>query len=250
MPIRASPAPLWLHRFQASSGIRMVDQTPVCLPRINEPAPSFTALSTHGEISLEDFRGKWIVFFSHPADFTPICTSEFAAFARHQARFEAIGVQLIALSADSVYSHIAWAEEIEEHFGEAIRFPVVADVGLDVSRAYGMVHVAESRTSTVRALFVVCPRGLIRAINYYPLAVGRDVEEVFRLVRALQVNLEHGLSTPEGWRPGDDCIVPPPVTTAAAKQRIANQFESRTWYFSTTECPLGVPKPDVSAHEE
>lgn len=219
------------------------------MPLLNEPAPLFTALSTFGEISLEDYLGKWIVFFSHPADFTPVCTSEFVAFASVHAEFERLGVQLIGLSADSVYSHIAWIEHIHEHFGADVNFPIIADVGLAVSRLYGMVHESETRTSTVRALFVICPRGLIRAISYYPQTAGRDIGEVFRMVRALQVNLEHGLSTPAGWKPGERCIAPPPMTTMAAKRRLEGTFETTTWYYGTTECPLKAADDEGRAED-
>jgi peroxiredoxin (alkyl hydroperoxide reductase subunit C) len=211
--------------------------TAMTMPRINEPAPQFTAPSTHGEISLRDFKGKWVVLFSHPADFTPVCTTEFVAFAKLTDEFAAIDTQLIGLSIDSVYSHIAWTRTIEQHFGVAVKFPVIADLSMSVSTKYGMIHPGASSTAAVRAVFVIDPEQNIRAMIYYPLTTGRVIGEVLRLVKALQLNSKHGLATPESWQPGDKCIVPPPTTAADADKRVKSQYEVTDWWFSKTDCP-------------
>ena len=211
--------------------------TQATMPRINEPAPQFTAPSTHGELRLRDFKGKWVVLFSHPADFTPVCTTEFVAFAKLTDEFAAIDTQLIGLSIDSVYSHIAWTRTIEQHFGVAVKFPVIADLSMAVSAKYGMIHPGASTTAAVRAVFVIDPEQNIRAMIYYPLTTGRVIGEVLRLVKALQLNSKHGLATPEAWQPGDKCIVPPPTTAADADKRVKSQYEVTDWWFSKTDCP-------------
>lgn len=207
------------------------------LPRLNEAAPQFTAPSTHGEISLSDYKGKWVVLFSHPADFTPVCTTEFVGFAREAEAFGAMNTQLIGLSIDSVYSHIAWMRNIEQHFDVKVTFPVIADLSTDVAQKYGMIHPGASATATVRCVFVIDPAQNVRAMIYYPLTTGRTIDEIKRLVQALQLNSQHGLATPEGWQPGDKCIVPPPPTLAAAKERVASDYEVTDWYFSKTDAP-------------
>src|SRR3954468_10065141 len=158
------------------------------IPRINEPAPEFEAKSTHGIIKLSDYtsKGKWVLLFSHPADFTPVCTTEFIEFARNHAEFEKRNVQLIGNSVDSVYSHIAWVRNIEENFGVQVKFPVIADLDQKVAKAFGMVHEAVSDTATVRAVFFIDPKGVIRALLYYPLSLGRNVDEILRVFEALQ----------------------------------------------------------------
>jgi len=210
---------------------------PLNLPRINEPAPQFTAPSTMGEISLKDYAGKWVVLFSHPADFTPVCTTEFIGFAQEAEAFEALNVQLIGLSIDSVYSHIAWMRSIEHHFGVKITFPVIADLSMDVAHKYGMIHPGASVTATVRCVFVIDPAQNVRAMIYYPLTTGRVIGEIKRLVQALQLNGQHGLATPEGWQPGDMCIVPPPPTMKAAADRVNSSYQVTDWYFSKTPDP-------------
>lgn len=205
------------------------------LPRLNEPAPQFKAPSTHGEITLEQYKGKWVVLFSHPADFTPVCTTEIAAFARNAAEFAALNTQLIGLSIDSVYSHIAWVRSLEQNFGVKVTFPIIADLSQDVAQKYGMVHPGASTTATVRCVFVIDPVQNVRAMIYYPLTTGRMIDEIKRLVQALQLNAEKSLATPEGWHPGDKCIVPAPVTQAAAEERVKSNYEVTDWYFSKTQ---------------
>jgi Peroxiredoxin len=203
------------------------------LPRLNEAAPDFDALTTDGRRSLADYRGKWLVLFSHPADFTPVCTTEFMAFARKQDDFADLGVELLGLSIDSHYAHIAWVRSIRQTFGVDVRFPIIADLDMKVASAYGMVMPGASNTAAVRATFVIDPEGVMRAMVYYPMSNGRSVDEIFRLVQALQTSDAHKVATPEGWTPGQDVIVPPPATCAAADARFGEECETADWYFST-----------------
>jgi peroxiredoxin (alkyl hydroperoxide reductase subunit C) len=210
----------------------MSEEVQQALPRLNEPAPDFSAVSTHGPIKLSDYRGKWVVLFSHPADFTPVCTTELTAFARRQQDFAAINTQLIGLSVDSVYSHIAWIRNMEQHFGVKIQYPLIADLDTKVAQRYGMIHPGASSTATVRCVFVIDDEGVLRAMIYYPLTNGRSVDEILRIVQALQLNKTKGVATPEGWKPGDKVIVPPPVTVADAEARLREKgAEVTDWYF-------------------
>lgn len=205
------------------------------LPRLNEPAPDFKAVSTHGEISLSQFKGKWVVLFSHPADFTPVCTTEFVEFARRYDEFAAKNVQLIGLSIDSVYAHIAWVRNIEQNFGVEVKFPVIADLDTKVAQAYGMIHPGAASTATVRCVFIIDDKGVVRAMIYYPLSNGRNIDEIVRLIDALQTHEQHKVATPANWRPGDKVIVPPPVTQEAAAERVKQPYEITDWYFSKKE---------------
>ncbi len=201
------------------------------MPRINEPAPAFSAPTTHGVKKLEDYRGKWLVLFSHPADFTPVCTTEFMAFARRYEDFGAINTELLGLSIDSHFSHVAWVRNIKEKFGVDIPFPIIADLSMEVAKAYGMIHPGAADTSAVRATFVVDPDGMLRAMVYYPMTNGRSIDEFIRLVTALQTSDANGVATPEGWQPGDKVIVPPPADMAAVEQRMTEGYECTDWYF-------------------
>jgi peroxiredoxin (alkyl hydroperoxide reductase subunit C) len=203
------------------------------LPRLNEPAPDFTAKTTLGEIRLSDFKGKWVVLFSHPADFTPVCSTEFLAFARRKKEFEELGVQLIGLSIDSIHAHLAWVKDLEEMSGIAIDFPVIADLDMKVSRLYGMIHPAASETSAVRAVFIIDPNGILRGMLYYPLTTGRNIDEILRFIRALQFTDRTGLNTPADWQPGEPAIVKPPATLPELKEDEAKKdqyTEYRRWY--------------------
>jgi peroxiredoxin (alkyl hydroperoxide reductase subunit C) len=205
---------------------------PPRLPRIGEPAPLFEAESTHGVLRLEDFKGSWLVFFSHPADFTPVCTTEFLAFASIHKDLRARSCELLGLSIDSVFSHIAWVRRIEEKFGGKIEFPIVADLSRQVAELYGMIMPGESKTETSRCVFVIDPRQTIRAVIYYPLTTGRNTDEILRLVDALQATDINGVATPANWRPGDQVIVPPPRTQDAAEDRVKAQgVECLDWFF-------------------
>jgi peroxiredoxin (alkyl hydroperoxide reductase subunit C) len=201
------------------------------MPRLNEPAPAFDAPTTHGRKTLEDYRGQWLVLFSHPADFTPVCTTEFIAFAKRHADFKAIGCELLGLSIDSNFSHIAWERNIKEKFGVEIGFPIIADLSMQVAKAYGMIQPGASDTSAVRATFIIDPNGVLRAMVYYPMSNGRSIDEFVRLVKALQTSDEHGVATPEAWQPGDKVIVPPPATAEQAEARMSEGYECSDWYF-------------------
>ena len=201
------------------------------VPRLHEPAPHFVARSTHGELALTDFRDRWIVLFSHPADFTPVCTTEFVTIAQLQDDFEALGVQLIGLSIDSVYAHIAWIRSIEQHFGVQVRFPVIADVDMRVSYAYGMLA-PNADPYGVRGVFVIDPQGVVQAMLYYPTDVGRSMPEILRLVRALQVARGENVLCPANWQPGDPVLVSAPMTTDAAA-RPPKGVQTVDWYYAT-----------------
>ena len=206
------------------------------MPRINEPAPNFEAKSTHGVIRLSDYtsKGQWVMLFSHPADFTPVCTTEFIEFAKRNPDFEKLNVQLVGNSVDSLYSHIAWVRNIEEKVGVKVPFPVVADLDQKIARAYGMVHEAVSDTATVRAVFAIDPKGVIRAILYYPMSLGRNVDELVRIFTALQTADKNAVSTPANWKPGDPVVVPAPATQADAEKRVSSHegLELTDWYLS------------------
>ena len=210
----------------------MTDQVTPSMPRINEPAPAFKAKTTHGERSLDDYKGKWLVLFSHPADFTPVCTTEFMGFAKAADRFKALNCELLGLSIDSVHSHIAWMRSIEEKFGVEITFPIIDDLSMNVARAFGMIHPGASDTSAVRATFLIDPEGVIRAMVYYPMSNGRSVDEFVRLLTALQTSDANKVATPENWQPGEPVIVPPPATAEAAKARKDEGYDYTDWYFS------------------
>ncbi len=201
------------------------------LPRLNEPAPHFEANTTHGPKSLDDYKGKWLVLFSHPADFTPVCTTEFMAFAKAHADFQAAGCELLGLSIDSIHSHIAWTRSIKEKFSVDIPFPIIDDLSMKVAKAYGMIHPGAADTSAVRATFVIDPNGILRAMVYYPMTNGRSISEFLRLVQALQTSDANGVATPEAWQPGEKVIVPPPGTADAAEKRAGEGYDYTEWYF-------------------
>ena len=205
------------------------------LPKINEPAPDFSALTTQGQVALKDYRGQWLVLFSHPSDFTPVCTTEFISFAEKSKQFANLNTELLGLSIDSVYSHIAWVRNIEELFEIEIPFPVIADLGMEVANKYGMIQAGVSDTSAVRAVFIIDEQGTIRAIIYYPPQVGRNTDEILRLVKALQTADENKVATPANWQPGDKVIIPPPKTTTAAEKRLKAGYDCKDWYFCKKE---------------
>lgn len=203
----------------------------ISMPRINERAPEFEARTTHGVKKLSDYEGRWLVLFSHPADFTPVCTTEFMAFARHYDDFQKLNCDLLGLSIDSYYSHVAWVRNIKEKFGVEIQFPIIEDLSMNVARAYGMIHPGAADTSAVRATFIIDPKGTLRAMVYYPMTNGRSIPEFLRLVTALQASDANKIATPEGWQPGDKVIVPPPQDATAAETRLGEGYECTDWYF-------------------
>lgn len=196
--------------------------------RINDPAPDFIARTTQGEKRLSDYRGRWLVLFSHPADFTPVCTSEFIALAKQADAFEALGCDLMALSVDSLYSHLAWLKDIFRRFGVKVPFPIIEDPSMAIGHAFGMVDAGSSDSATVRATFVIDPEGVVRAISWYPMNIGRSVDELLRLVTALQTSDREAASTPAGWTPGDALLEPAATTLDAA---IADGDGDAPWYY-------------------
>ena len=195
--------------------------------RLNALAPDFTARTTMGERSLSDYRGRWLVLMSHPADFTPVCTSEFVALARQAEAFAALDCDLMALSVDSLYAHIAWLADIDRRFGVRIPFPVIEDPSMVIGTAYGMVDADSPDSATVRATFVIDPDGIARAISWYPMTVGRSVEELLRLVTALQATDREHASTPAGWTAGEPLLEPAAVTLDEA---MAAEAGGQGWY--------------------
>lgn len=203
------------------------------LPRLGEPAPDFEALTTHGTLRLSDFKGSWLILFSHPADFTPVCTTEFIGFTEIFPELKKRNVQLLGLSIDSIYSHIAWLRNIEQNFGVKVPFPVIADINKEVATKYGMIMPGESKTETSRCVFFIDPNGILRAIIYYPLTTGRNMQEILRVIDALQTTDKYQVATPANWKPGEKVIVPAPNTTALADQRANDKsLEVIDWYIS------------------
>ena len=195
------------------------------MPLIGDKAPEFKAVTTNGEIDFpKDFKGKWVILFSHPADFTPVCTTEFMTFASMVADFKKLNTELVGLSVDSLYSHIAWLRKIKdlEYKGMKnldVTFPLIEDIKMEVSKKYGMIQPGQSDTQAVRAVFVIDPKGVIRTILYYPLSTGRNFDELKRIIQALQKTDSDGVATPADWRPGDDAIIPPAGSSKLAKER-------------------------------
>jgi len=200
------------------------------LPRLNEPAPPFEAVTTHGVIKLSDFAGSWLILFSHPADFTPVCTTEFVAFTEIAPKLREKNVELLGLSIDSVYSHLAWARNIREKLDVEIPFPIIADLDRAVATAYGMIMPGESKTETSRCVFIIDPKAIVRAMIYYPLTTGRNMQEILRLVDALQTADAYQVATPANWEPGKKVIIPAPKTSDELEQRVEAGFECADWY--------------------
>jgi len=202
------------------------------LPRLGSPAPQFEAVTTHGTIKLEDFKGSWLILFSHPADFTPVCTTEFVGFAQIHPKLRELNCELMGLSIDSVFSHIAWVRNIEEKFGVKVEFPVIADLSMDIAKKYGMIMPGDSATETSRAVFIIDDKQILRAMVYYPSSTGRNMDEFLRVVQALQTSDKNSVATPANWRPGEKVIIPPPKTQEMAEERVKDSaFECKDWYF-------------------
>lgn len=212
------------------------------MPRIGEPAPAFEAMTTQGKISFpSQYKGKWVILFSHPADFTPVCTSEFMTFATMEKKFQAANCQLIGLSVDGLYSHIAWLRTIKEKIAYKgmenveVTFPLIDDVSMKVATKFGMIQPGESETSAVRAVFFIDPKGIIRAMIYYPLSLGRNFDEIYRALIGLQTADAFSVATPADWQPGDDVIVPTAGSCGVAKDRMAGKGVDTCydWFFCT-----------------
>ncbi len=199
------------------------------IPLIGEPAPAFEAETTQGHVKFpDDFAGKWVIFFSHPADFTPVCTTEFMTFASMQEEFRALNCELLGLSIDSTFSHIAWLRTIKEKVtfrdmrDVEVTFPVISDLTMEVSKRYGMLQPTASTTQAVRAVFIIDPQAKVRAMLYYPMSCGRNMQEIKRMLIAMQTADTEGVATPANWVPGEEVIVPPPGSCGAAKDRMAD----------------------------
>ncbi len=209
----------------------IVEDQKTGIPRIGDLAPDFTAQTTQGEITFSQWRqGHWVVFFSHPADFTPVCSTELVEFGRRYGEFEERKTKLIGLSVDSIHSHLAWTQNLLHILKVKLPYPLIADLATDVAQKYGMIHPGESATVTVRALFVIDPNGVIRAIIYYPLNVGRNADEVLRLLDALQTTDRNGVACPVNWRKGEKVIVPPPKTESEVTDRLKANYERLDFY--------------------
>ena len=208
----------------------MEDDTCITFPVIGEPAPDFEAETTHGPLKLLSLKGKWVVLCSHPADFTPVCTTEFLAFTEIYDELQALNVQLIGLSVDSISAHLAWVHAIKEKMGVTIPFPIIADLTMKVAKKYGMIHLGQSSTAAVRCVFFIDDKGIMRAMIYYPLQNGRFMPEIIRLVKALQTTDKFKVSTPANWQPGEKVVVPPPKTTAEMEKRPGEGYECKDWY--------------------
>lgn len=201
------------------------------IPRIGDTAPDFFAVTTQGKIIFSEWQEEhWVLLFSHPADFTPVCSTELGEFARRSDEFAKRNTKLIGLSIDSIHSHLAWVENLKRIADIHINYPLIADVGASVAGLYGMIHPEESQTVTVRCLFAIDPSRKIRSIIYYPLNVGRSVDEVMRMLDALQTADEHAVACPVNWRPGESVIVPPPLTQEAVAQRANCDYEKLDFY--------------------
>ncbi|MGI5864132.1 MAG: peroxiredoxin [Myxococcales bacterium] len=219
------------------------------MPRIGDKAPSFKAVTTQGEIQFpEQYAGSWVILFSHPADFTPVCTSEFMTFATLEPQFAKLNTKLVGLSVDGLYSHIAWLRTIKEKIeykgmkDVEVTFPLIEDITMEVAKKYGMIQPGESSTKAVRAVFVIDPKGIIRTIIYYPLSLGRNFDELLRVVTALQAADALSIATPADWRPGDDVIVPTAGSCGVAKQRMEDKdITCHDWFF----CTKKVSKEEV-----
>jgi peroxiredoxin (alkyl hydroperoxide reductase subunit C) len=204
------------------------------IPRIGDPAPDFKAVTTQGEVSFHEWQGdKWVILFSHPADFTPVCSTELTEFAKRNAEFTKRNTKLIGLSIDSIHSHLAWRENLRQIFDVEIPYPMIADIDMKVASLYGMLHPGASATATVRAVFVIDPKHVVRALVYYPLNVGRNVDEVVRLLDGLQTTDKHACATPVNWKPGEKVIVPPPKSEADVKERATHkEYERFDFYLN------------------
>jgi peroxiredoxin (alkyl hydroperoxide reductase subunit C) len=223
-------------------------ETPIIpMPRIGDPAPEFKAVTTQGEINFPaDYKGSWVILFSHPADFTPVCTSEFMTFATLEDKFAQANCKLVGLSVDGLYSHIAWLRTIQEKIEYKgmkhveVKFPLIEDITMQVAKKYGMIQPGESSTKAVRAVFFIDPKGIIRAIIYYPLSLGRNFDELYRALIAMQAADAFSIATPADWQPGEDVIVPPAGSCGVAKDRMEGKEKDVTchdWFFCTKPIP-------------
>ncbi len=218
------------------------NQKIISMPRIGDRAPEFKAVTTQGDINFpEQYKGNWVILFSHPADFTPVCTSEFMTFASMESKFVEANCKLVGLSIDGLYSHIAWLRTIKEKIeykgmkNIEVKFPLIEDITMEVAKKYGMIQPGESKTKAVRAVFFIDPQGIIRAIIYYPQSLGRNFDELYRALIAMQAADAFSIATPADWQPGDDVIVPTAGSCGVAKERMESKEDIKCydWFFCT-----------------
>lgn len=221
---------------------RIEEQNVIPMPRIGDKAPEFKAVTTQGKIHFpHDYEGEWVILFSHPADFTPVCTSEFMTFAHLEEKFKKANCNLVGLSIDGLYSHIAWLRNIKERIeyngmkNIEVKFPLIEDITMNVAKKYGMIQPGESKTQAVRAVFFIDPKGMIRAIIYYPLSLGRNFDEIYRALIAMQTADKFSVATPADWKPGDEVIIPPAGSCGVAEDRMTKEDELNCgdWFFCT-----------------
>lgn len=212
------------------------ENTTTMMPRIGDMAPDFEATTTIGPLKFSDYnKGSWVLLFSHPADFTPVCTTEMSAFAQEEEYFKQQNTKLMGLSIDSIHSHVAWVNNVKKNMGILMKFPIIADIDMKVAKLYGMLQPGESETAAVRAVFFIDPTGKIRLIMYYPLNVGRNMDEIKRVLSALQTSDEHKVAMPLNWKKGDKVIVPPPKTVADMEEREKSGYEMVDFYLAKKE---------------
>lgn len=216
----------------------------VFMPRIGDKAPDFEAITTQGKIYFpSDYSGEWVILFSHPADFTPVCTSEFITFAHLEDKFKKANCNLVGLSIDGLYSHIAWLRTIKEKIefkgmkNIEVKFPLIEDITMDIAKKYGMIQPGESKTQAVRAVFFIDPKGIVRAIIYYPLSLGRNFDEIYRALIAMQTSDRFSVATPADWKPGEDVIISPAGSCGMAEERmtLTNELKCEDWFFCTKQ---------------
>ncbi len=201
------------------------------MPRIGDKAPDFDAVTTTGPLKLSEYnKGSWVILFSHPADFTPVCTTELSGFAVEEEEFKKMNTKLLGVSIDSIHAHVAWVNNVKKNMGILMKFPIIADIDMKVAKLYGMIQPGESETAAVRAVFYIDPNGKIRLIMYYPLNVGRNMEEIKRVLTALQTSDKNSCALPLNWKPGDKVIVPPPKTVSAMEEREKSGLEMVDFY--------------------
>ena len=222
----------------------------IAMPRIGDKAPEFKAVTTQGNINFPaDYKGEWVILFSHPADFTPVCTSEFITFAHLENKFDKANCKLVGLSIDGLYSHIAWLRTIKEKIefngmkNIEVKFPLIEDITMEVAKKYGMIQPGESKTQAVRAVFFIDPKGMIRAIIYYPLSLGRNFDEIYRALIAMHTSDKFEVATPADWNPGDDVIISPAGSCGVAEERMTStdELNCKDWFF----CTKPLDKKDV-----
>lgn len=213
----------------------MEEQSLNKMPAIGDMAPDFSANTTYGPIRFSEYnKDSWVVLFSHPADFTPVCTTEMSGFAMRHDEFRELNTKLLGLSIDSIHSHMAWVNNVRKNTGVLLDFPIIADIDMKVSKLYGMLQPNESETAAVRAVFFIDPAGKVRLIMYYPLNVGRNMNEIIRVLKALQLSDKHKVAMPLDWQPGDKVIVPPPKTVKDMEEREKSDYEMIDFYLAKT----------------